>query len=499
MAKLGDDAQLDVANKLTLGIASTNTGKNYFEENFAWEPTVLASAIWSNDIPYANTEAEADAVVLGVTGTDPLVEKLIQYAMDEIPLSNEQGWAIYEVPGTPDPDFRLVDWLNPAQFGPGYFFSLYENNGTPIALTDSRYQVDCKNGIVRFDEGFTPADLGLLTPLRITLYRYVGPKGVVTSGGGGGGGATGATGATGVAGVSSGSPIIPHQEIVTFIAVDPTDGDTDIGSVTFAVISEESFRLFLNKLFLVQNQDYELVGTSNNTIRWLIDNHGIAIDPAVDQMVALYSEENVSFPLVPRQQELTPQDVGPTTGDVILTDTLDEPVNNPQGVRVFHNKLLQVQGPGRDYSLTGIGYVQIIWQPTGAGSGTAQPLETTDELVALYAQDADTAIGPTGPPGAPGPPDLTSTSIDIVLTNAIERYVGLNTGGTSGFTVYLPPFPDEGDKVLFKDQEANASVNNVTIDGNGNAIDGDLTTPFIINIDEQALMLIFAFGQWRIF
>lgn len=494
MAKLSDDAQLDVANKLTLGVASTNTDKNYFEESFAWEPTVLASSIWSEDVPFASTPTEADAIAAGfATGTEPLVEKLVQYVMDEIPLSNQQGWAIYEVPGTPTPSTRLVDWLNPALFGPGYFFSLFENDNTPIALTDSRYQVDCKNGIVRFDEGFTPADLGLSTPLKITLYRYIGPKGVVTEGGGGGGG-----------------PVVPHQELVTFIAVNPTDGDTNIGSTSFEVAHVESFRLYLNKLFLVQGQDYELVGPSNNTIRWLIDTHGVSIDPLVDQLVALYSEEAVSLPLIPRQQELVPEDVGPTTGDVILTNTLDTPVHTPHSVRLFHNKLLQVQGPGRDYSLTGVGYTQIIWQPTGAGSGTAQPLETTDELVALFLQDADASIGPTGPTGPTGPigpigptgpPDITLTSVfgDIALTTAVERYVGLNTGGTAGFTVFLPPFPDEGNRIWFKDQEANASVNNVTIDGNGNAIDGDLTTPFVVNIDEQAFMLMFAFGQWRIF
>ena len=402
MAKLSDATQLDVANKLTLGIASTSTDKNYFEENFPWLPTVVSSEIWAEDVPFANTVAEADAATVG---TEVVVDKFVEVVMDEIPLSNEQGWAVYTVPGVPDPATRIADWLNPQQFGPGYFFTLFESDGTIINLTGGRFQVDNRNGIVRFDEGFTPADLGLLTPLKITFYRYSGIKGVI--------------------------------------------------------------------------------GTSTG--------------------------------LVPHQQELVPQAVGPTDGDVTLTDILDFPVNNPESVRIYHNKLFQVQGPGRDYQLTGPGFRSIIWQPTGGiGTGSASPMETTDELIAAYSQDADTAFGPTGPTGPTGSAGsigptgptgpaftlvLTEIDTDTLLSREQEQYVGLNTitSGTFGFTVTLPATPVEGDRIWFKDQEANASVNNVLIDGNGNAIDGDITALFTVEFDEQAFMLQFAFGEWRIF
>ena len=208
MAKLSDAARLDVANKLALGIASTNTDKNYFEEEFPWSPTVLASEIWADDVPFAATPLEADDVAAGLTTdapTSPVVEKLTLATMDEIPLSNGQGWTLYDIAGIPDPATRILDWLNPQSFGPGYFIALFENDDTPIALTDGRYQIDNKNGVVRFDEGFTPADLGLLTPLKVTLYRYDGRKGVfvgdIPTGGG------------------SGTAGVPHQETVTFINV----------------------------------------------------------------------------------------------------------------------------------------------------------------------------------------------------------------------------------------------------------------------------------------
>jgi hypothetical protein len=489
MAKLSDAARLDVANKLALGIASTNTDKNYFEEEFPWTPTVLASEIWADDVPFAATPLEADDIAAGLTTdspTSPVVEKLTLATMDEIPLSNGQGWTLYDVAGVPDPTTRIVDWLNPQSFGPGYFIALFENDNTPIALTDGRYQIDNKNGVVRFDEGFTPSDLGLLTPLKVTLYRYDGRKGVfvgdIPAGGGGGGDAG-----------------VPHQETVTFINVIPANGNTNIGSTSFSVANPESFKLFVNKLMMVQGQDYSLTGPFGNEIVWLIDNHGVSLINGEDQLVACYSEESIALPLVPRQQELIPEDVSATSGDTILTDTLDVGIANPESVRLFHNKLLQVQGATRDYSLTGPGFTQIIWQPQGGGLGTAQPLETTDELVAAYLQDADLAIGPTGPTGPPSTIFLTEVSTNAILSQEIEQYVGLLTSGTGGFTVTLPAAPIPGDRVWFKDQDGAAGTNNVEIDGNGNPIDGDITANLLIDIDEQALMVKFAFGEWRIF
>lgn len=436
MAKLSDAAQLDVANKLTLGIASTSSDKNYFEESFPWTPTVVASEIWADDVPYANTPSEADAASSGVGTVNPteaVVEKLTMVTMDEVPLSNGQAWAVYEIPGTPTADTRIVDWLNPQTFGPGYFFSLFENDNTPIALTDGRYQVDSKNGIVRFDEGFTPADLGLLTPLKITLYRYDGTKGVFTGSG-------------------AGTCSIPHQEIVTFTDISITDGNGIVGSVSFEVANVDAFKLFHNKLLMVQGQDYDLAGVNQNNIVWLVENHGVSLESTEDQLIACYSEACESFPLIPRQQELTPQEIGTTDGDMILTDSLDTPVFNPESVRIFHNKLVQVQGPGRDYSLTGPGYTQIIWQVEGGGSGTAQPMSTADELVAHFLQDADTAVGPTGATGPIGPTGTFENSVlnDLVDVEAAGTFEPANGdfltfigSGTSGFWAPVAPPADQ--------------------------------------------------------
>jgi hypothetical protein len=93
---------------------------------------------------------------------------------------------------------------------------------------------------------------------------------------------------------------------------------------------------------------------------------------------------------------------------------------------------------------------------------------------------------------------LTELLMGTTLIRQLEQYVGLNTlAAASGFTVDLPATPTEGDRIWFKDQEINASINSVTIDGNGKLIDG--LSMFTVNIDEQALMIQFTFGEWRIF
>lgn len=463
MAKLSDTAQLDVANKLTLGIASTSSDKNYFEESFPWTPTVIASEIWADNVPFAATPAEADAVSSGVGTSNPteaIVEKLTMVTMDEVPLSNGQAWAVYEVPGTPTSDTRITDWLNPQIFGSGYFFSLFENDDTPIALTDGRYQVDSKNGIVRFDEGFTPSDLGLLTPLKITFYRYDGRKGVF-------------------AGSSDASTCsIPHQEIVSFTDISITDGNGIVGSVSFEVANVDAFKLFHNKLLMVQGQDYDLSGINNNDIVWLVENHGVSLESSEDQLIACYSEACESLPLIPRQQELTPQDVGPTDGDVILTDSLDTPVFNPESVRIYHNKLVQVQGSGRDYSLTGPGFTKIIWQVEGGGSGTAQPLAAEDELVAHFLQDADTAVGPTGATGPAGPTGSFANGVldDLIDVEAAGTFepsngdlLGFIGSGTSGF--WAPVLPPTDQDLGFTLATGNTTDGSDIIISSGDGVD----------------------------
>tara|TARA_R100001244_G_scaffold25113_2_gene25387 strand:+ start:54342 stop:55931 length:1590 start_codon:yes stop_codon:yes gene_type:complete len=417
MAKLSDEAQLDIANKVTLGVLSSNTDRNYFEEAFPWLPTVVASDIWAETVPMAATQAAADA---NTVGTDAVVEKLDVVSLDEVPLSNGQGYSYYEVPGTPDPNTRVFDWLSPQQFGAGYSFQLFENDNTPVPQTAGRYQLDYKNGVVRFDESFTPDDLGLSTPLKLTVYRYFGTKG------------GGLQGPTGVAGADGAVLALPRQEIIPIVET-IVEGDPDTiltNQLSFPVANVAAVKLYLNKLFLVQNEDYELTGTDNQSIRWL-STSGLAvpIDPTESRLVAVYSQDSGVTTPIPHQEELIPEDIDMSAGDVILADGLSFPVANPETVKLWLNKQFQVQGPGRDYQLTGASYQQIIWQRV---TGTAVPMFIEDELVVAYAEEAVATIGATGSIGVTGPTGITGPT---GATNGSTGATGPTGGdGTTGPT-----------------------------------------------------------------
>lgn len=459
MAELSDAAKLDIANKISLATLSTNTNKNWFEEQFPWLINILPEDILLEPIVVADNPTEADDAA---SGSDSPIQKLTQRQLDEVPLSNGQAYAIYSVAGDTSSN-RLIDWIPPSRFGSGYLFQLYENDLTAINLTDGRFQVDHKNGIVRFDEGFTPSDLGYQLPLLITVYRYIGAKGDQGLGATGGTGPTGATGATGATGVTgagetgatgaTGEPgdilTIPHQETIQTENISGSaDGDTILSdTLSFPVKNVEAVKLYLNKLFQVQGQDYELTGPNNTQIRWLAGT-GTAVDmESTDELVVAYVEDTANLPLAPFQEELQAQDIDATgtgtgTGpgsDVILTDTISNNIEDPLSVRLYLNKLFQVQGPGNDYSLTGPDFQQIVWQ---IGSGTAGPMSADDELVAVYNTDFQVRIGPTGSTGSTGP---TGTTGETGFTGLTGFTGPTGATGETGFTGETGPTGPKGE------------------------------------------------------
>jgi len=180
MAKPSDATQLDVANKQSIGVASTTNDRNYFEEPFGFIRLVRGADIYSQTV---NPAANPTAADNNLTVQPGVVAKLTTYQMDEIPGSNGEAYGTYSTPGNTTSD-RIVDWLVPQVFGFGYAASLTQFDNTPIALTDGAFQIDYTNGLVRFDPLNRPIDLGYALPLKITAYRYIGLKGVASGGGG---------------------------------------------------------------------------------------------------------------------------------------------------------------------------------------------------------------------------------------------------------------------------------------------------------------------------
>lgn len=83
-----------------------------------------------------------------------------------------------------------------------------------------------------------------------------------------------------------------------------------------------------------------------------------------------------------------------------------------------------------------------------------------------------------------------------VPASAGEYYVDANTS-SGPFTLDLPPSPDTGFRVWVKDGDDNASNNNITVNGNGNNIDGLATN--VISVDNQGRIFLYNGNEWKVF
>lgn len=89
-----------------------------------------------------------------------------------------------------------------------------------------------------------------------------------------------------------------------------------------------------------------------------------------------------------------------------------------------------------------------------------------------------------------GTESVTNRTLTATTTlNAGERIFANSTGGA--FTLTLPGSPVEGDTIQIIDVSGTFSLNNVTIDRNGNKIQ-NLAENLILNLDNTAITMIFS-------
>jgi hypothetical protein len=73
-----------------------------------------------------------------------------------------------------------------------------------------------------------------------------------------------------------------------------------------------------------------------------------------------------------------------------------------------------------------------------------------------------------------------------------SEYIRVNTAGA--VTVYMPTSPQLGDKHMIKDVTGNAATNNITINGNGNNIDGAATQ--VIALNYGSFTIVWGGSKW---
>jgi hypothetical protein len=78
----------------------------------------------------------------------------------------------------------------------------------------------------------------------------------------------------------------------------------------------------------------------------------------------------------PRQEAVTTQVI--TGTDTAITDTLNNTPSSTAALKLYLNGILQIQGAGEDYTVSG---TTITWL---ANTGTAVDMDTADDLIAVY-------------------------------------------------------------------------------------------------------------------
>ena len=165
----------------SLSKVATNSTQYVFESKYKSAHSVKGSEIWADTIAYCANSAAADAEATA----NAAVKKYTQVALTEIPGSNGQAWYINKAGTFVRPWISPVDVPNSTTNDPsdGFQANLYTSTGTLVTPTAGVWFVDYYAGIVHFEVGSTPANLGYGTP-KITCYVYTGAYGAGTSSGG---------------------------------------------------------------------------------------------------------------------------------------------------------------------------------------------------------------------------------------------------------------------------------------------------------------------------
>lgn len=163
-----------IAFKHTLDVYGARSDRQWFEETFGARHVTAAADVWSKKPPY-NDPASAIA--------QSLAAQLVQFELTPDPFSAGRVWVAKLSPGVwpysgPLTDWttlntqRVKDWISPTVFGPGYTFLLHQGNGTPIPT--GNWEFLFSEGLLHLNDGFTAADMGWVTPLKWSAYRYIG-------------------------------------------------------------------------------------------------------------------------------------------------------------------------------------------------------------------------------------------------------------------------------------------------------------------------------------
>jgi hypothetical protein len=178
----------------------TSVEKSWFEEALGNESAVKASEIWADTIPQEPPED---------TNTASNVIKYIQINLTEdFTTPGHKAWFACEFQGILSS--RLFDFIQPSRkYSEKYLIDITDADGKPLkmgAVTD--WNFDYSNGILTFKD---PVTIQYKTPFKLRGWKYIGKKGVFSSGFSG----TGSSSSSGGGATNLQQAYYGGQEVVT--------------------------------------------------------------------------------------------------------------------------------------------------------------------------------------------------------------------------------------------------------------------------------------------
>lgn len=174
MSTPSSNFQLRKAYNHNFSKTNTYDTQQPYESTISNGHRLLSKEIWTQDseLSFCTTELQADNLA---TANPTILKKHTKVALEAIAGSNNQTYRVVI------DNVWINRWIAPTDItnnigetSSGFACKLYQNNDTQISLTEGVHIRNYFNGLIEFQEGYTPINLGYSLPLKVTFYEYVG-------------------------------------------------------------------------------------------------------------------------------------------------------------------------------------------------------------------------------------------------------------------------------------------------------------------------------------
>lgn len=166
-----DTKQLRSAFFHFLSKTQTEFTQNPYESIYKSGHSIYSNEVFAEEVPFAINETAANN---NVTNYPNIIKKYSLASLTPVPGSNNQAWFLNDGGAYIRPFLTPVDVMNTAgEPSYGYELQLFRENDTRIFPTQGNWNVDAYSGLILFEPGFTPVDLGWGN-IKITCYVYTG-------------------------------------------------------------------------------------------------------------------------------------------------------------------------------------------------------------------------------------------------------------------------------------------------------------------------------------